>query len=132
MAGRTISKELKAQIVSAYRQGEKMKDIAELYGVSYPTVSKLVRASVNSSVSLVGIKKACPKCGKDKHEVGSYYCSHCGANIMTEDQKLSRELDNIAKTIRFCLAQAKESDREKIDNYVAVLKEAALKVGGEG
>lgn len=57
MAGRTISKELKAQIVSAYRQGEKMKDIAELYGVSYPTVSKLVRASVNSSVSLVGIKR---------------------------------------------------------------------------
>jgi transposase-like protein len=132
MAGRTISKELKAQIVSAYRQGEKMKDIAKLYGVSYPTVSKLVRASVNSSVSLVGIKKACPKCGKDKHEVGSYYCSHCGANIMTEDQKLSRELDNIAKTIRFCLPQAKESDREKIDNYVAVLKEAALRVGGEG
>ncbi len=78
MAGRTISKELKAQIVSAYRQGEKMKNIAELYGVSYPTVSKLVRASVNSSVSLVGIKKACPKCGKDKHEVGSYYCSHSG------------------------------------------------------
>lgn len=70
MAGRTISKELKAQIVSAYRQGEKMKNIAELYGVSYPTVSKLVRASVNSSVSLVGIKKACPKCGKDKHEYG--------------------------------------------------------------
>ncbi len=68
MAGRTISKELKAQIVSAYRQGEKMKNIAELYGVSYPTVSKLVRASANSSVSLVGIKKACPKCGKDKHE----------------------------------------------------------------
>ena len=30
MAGRTISKELKAQIVSAYRQGEKMKNIAEL------------------------------------------------------------------------------------------------------
>lgn len=51
---------------------------------------------------------------------------------MTEDQKLSRELDNIAKTIRFCLPQAKESDREKIDNYVAVLKEAALRVGGEG
>ena len=119
MAGRTISKELKAQIVSAYRQGETMKNIAELYGVSYPTVSKLVRASANSSVSLVGIKKACPKCGKDKHEVGSYYCSHCGAN-------------NIAKTIRFCLPQAKESDREKIDNYVAVLKEAALRVGGEG
>lgn len=28
MAGRTISKELKAQIVSAYRQGEKMKNIS--------------------------------------------------------------------------------------------------------
>lgn len=92
MAGRTISKELKAQIVSAYRQGEKMKDIAELYGVSYPTVSKLVRASVNSSVSLVGIKKACPKCGKDKHEVGSYYCSHCGANIMTEIKSCQENL----------------------------------------
>ncbi len=130
--GRTISKELKAQIISAFRQGEKMKDIVELYGVSYPTVSKLIRASANSSFSLAGIKKECPKCGKDKHEVGSYYCSHCGANIMTENQKLSRELDNIAKTIRFCLPQAKESDRDKINNYVAVLKEAALKVGGEG
>lgn len=52
--------------------------------------------------------------------------------IAHEDQKLSRELDNIAKTIRFCLPQAKESDRKKIDNYVAVLKEAALRVGGEG
>lgn len=36
MAGRTISKELKAQIVSAYRQGEKMKNIAELYGYHIP------------------------------------------------------------------------------------------------
>ena len=30
MAGRTISKELKAQIVSAYRQGEKMKNNAAI------------------------------------------------------------------------------------------------------
>ena len=93
-------------IISAYKDGVKIKDIAETVGKTEPSIRRLLdREGVRTMAPRKSVTKTseviCSNCRAKGHYKGAKFCYKCGADIRTEADILRERLGKLVGDFTF-------------------------------
>lgn len=112
-------------IYEAYVNGEKVKDIAERFGVAATYVSKKAKQMGATPRNKPRTKagKHCPKCRKQIDVKGAKYCCFCGADIRSEQEILIERIYKALEVVGWLPQNARDETQKTLLDVIEVLKE---------
>ena len=120
-----MNKDRNQAIYEAYINGDKVKDIAERFGVTHSYISQVAKAMgapARKGMPPRGGKKTCPKCRRKIEVKDAKFCYFCGADIRSARDILIERVRKASELISFLPAHAQDELRDVICDVIAELK----------
>lgn len=122
------SDELRQAVIEDYKNGEKVTEIGEKYGIGHSQVSRIAREGGltlrKPKHSKDPQKKTCPRCHKAVDVKGARFCPYCGSDIRSENEILAEQLDNLKGLFIHIPEAQRDNFMQTINKAIDKLKEA--------
>lgn len=122
-----LTEEMKSEIIEKRKNGAKMEDLAQEYGVSHSRINYVLNnAGIytrNRPKNTVKGGKSCPKCYRGPFPAEFTFCPYCAADIRSEREKLIELLEKAEAGMVRPFDDASSRANYAIQKAIAYLKE---------
>ena len=122
-----LTEEMKSEIIEKRKNGAKMGDLAEEYGVSRSCINNALNNDAiytrNRPKNTVKGGKSCPKCHRGPFPAEFTFCPYCAADIRSDRDKLIELLEKAEAGMHRPFDDASSRANYSIQKAIAYLKE---------
>lgn len=112
-----------ADIIYMYQdKSVRFSDICEKYGLSSNTIIRVIDSNNIPRRQNRHKKRLCSHCGEVIELSGARYCPFCGHDIMTECERLQRDLKNLVSLTAVIPQSDRDRFRDTILKAIAFIK----------